>query len=188
MYRRVGRYGKYPELASMKNLSTILTIAVALIFSTKTMAQSEFSSGLIGVGVVASDLEKSLDFYLNVIGMTKVSEFDVDADFGKVSGLSNGVPFHVDVLKLQDSPEANQWKIMSFKKDGSHPMPTHIQDDTGMQYITIMVNSLEPFLKRIKEHKVKLLGDTPVPLGTDQHFVLVQDPDGTIIELIGPLN
>jgi catechol 2,3-dioxygenase-like lactoylglutathione lyase family enzyme len=188
MCRRVGRYGKFPELASMKNLCTFLAIAVAIIFSTKTMAQSEFSSGLIGVGVVASDLEKSLDFYLNVIGMTKVSEFDVDADFGKVSGLSDGLAFHVDVLKLEDSPEANQWKIMSFKKDGSHPIPTHIQDDTGMQYITIMVNSLEPFLKRIREHKVKLLGDTPVPLGTDQHFVLVQDPDGTLIELIGPLN
>ena len=172
----------------MKRASIFVLIAIVATLSTKTMAQSEFSSGLIGVGVVTLNLEKSLDFYLNVIGMTKVSEFDVDADFGKISGLSDGVPFHVDVLKLQDSPEANQWKIMSFKKDGSHPMPTFIQDDTGVQYITIMVNSLEPFLKRIKEHKVKLLGDTPVPLGPDQHFVLVQDPDGTIIELIGPLN
>ena len=171
----------------MKKIMLFLVLTAATNFSVKTMAQSEFSSGLIGVGVVVSDLEKSLDFYLNVIGMTKVSEFDVDADFGKISGLTDGVPFHVDVLKLQDSPDANQWKIMSFKKKGSSQKSTFIQDDTGMQYITIMVNSLEPFLKRIKEHKVKLLGDTPVPLGTDQHFVLVQDPDGTIIELIGPL-
>ena len=151
------------------------------------MAQSEFSSGLIGVGVVCKDIDKSLDFYLNVIGMTKVSEFDVDGDFGTSSGLTDGIPFHVDVLKLQDSPDANQWKLMSFKKDGSHPISTYIHDDTGMQYITIMVNSLEPFLKRIKEHKVKLMGDTPIPLGETDHFVLVQDPDGTIIELIGPL-
>lgn len=170
----------------MKQIILILIFTVSTNFSVKTMAQSEFSSGLIGVGVVVSDLEKSLDFYLNVIGMTKVREFDVDADFGKVSGLSDGVPFHVNVLKLQDSPDANQWKIMSFKKKGSSPKSTFIQDDTGVQYITIMVNSLEPFLKRIKEHKVKLLGDTPVPAG-DRHFVLVQDPDGTIIELIGPL-
>jgi catechol 2,3-dioxygenase-like lactoylglutathione lyase family enzyme len=151
------------------------------------MAQSEFSSGLIGVGVVCKDIDKSLDFYLNVIGMTKVSEFDVDETFGKSSGLTDGLAFHVDVLKLQDSPDANQWKLMSFKKEGSHPMPKYIHDDTGMQYITIMVNSLEPFLKRIKEHKVKLLGDTPIPLGETDHFVLVQDPDGTIVELIGPL-
>lgn len=151
------------------------------------MAQSEFSSGLIGVGLVVTDLEKSLDFYLNVIGMTKVSEFDIDEEFGNTSGLTGGVPFHVDVLKLVDSPDANQWKIMSFGKGASHPVPKYIQDDTGPQYITIMVNSLEPFLKRIKEHKVKLLGETPIPLGEENHFVLVQDPDGTIVELIGPL-
>ena len=151
------------------------------------MAQSEFSSGLIGVGVVTKDITKSLDFYINVIGMTKVGEFDVDENFGKISGLTDKIAFHVDVLKLQDSPEANQWKLMSFKKEGSHPMPEYIHDDTGMQYITINVNSLDPVLKRIKENNVKLLGETPVPLGEKDHFVLVQDPDGTIIELIGPL-
>ncbi|MBE9517139.1 MAG: VOC family protein [Bacteroidetes bacterium] len=171
----------------MKKTGVFLILAITTILSSTSMAQSEFSSGLIGVGIVTKDIQKSLDFYLNVIGMTKVGEFDVDENFGKISGLTNGLAFHVDVLKLQDSPEANQWKLMSFKKEGSHPMPKYIEDDTGMQYITIMVNSLEPFLNRIKQHGVKLMGDTPVPLGETDHFVLVQDPDGTIIELIGPL-
>lgn len=171
----------------MKKLRLISILAVIFALNASIWAQSEFSSGLIGVGVVCKDINKSLDFYLNVIGMTKVGEFDVDGDFGKSSGLTDGLAFHVDVLKLQDNPEANQWKLMSFKKEGSHPMPSYIHDDTGMQYITIMVNSLEPFLKRIKKHKVKLMGDTPIPLGETDHFVLVQDPDGTIIELIGPL-
>jgi catechol 2,3-dioxygenase-like lactoylglutathione lyase family enzyme len=171
----------------MKKSLLVLALACLIPIHTEIMAQSEFSSGLIGVGVVTRDLQKSLDFYLNVIGMTKVSEFDVDADFGKSSGLTDRVAFHVEVLKLQDSPDANQWKLMSFGKDGSHPMPRYIHDDTGMQYITIHVNSLDPFLKRIKKHGVRLLGDTPVALGENDHFVLVQDPDGTIVELIGPL-
>jgi len=171
----------------MKKLSLFLIVAILATITSKTMAQSEFSSGLIGVGVVTKDISKSLDFYLHVIGMTKVGEFDVDENFGKISGLTDGIAFHVDVLKLQDSPDANQWKLMSFNMEGSHPMPKFIHDDTGMQYVTINVNSLEPFLKRIKKHHVKLLGDTPVPLGEKDHFVLVQDPDGTIIELIGPL-
>ena len=168
------------------NKRSILLLAMATLLTTSTMAQSEFSSPTIGVGVVVKDIDSSLFFYLNVIGMRKVGEFDVNAEFALTSGLSNGVPFHVDVLKLEDSPEANQWKLMSFGKDASHPMPEYIQDDNGMQYVTIMVNSLEPFLKRIKQHDIKLLGDTPIALG-DNHFVLVQDPDGTIIELIGPL-
>jgi len=171
----------------MKKLSVFLILAVVSMLSSNIMAQSEFSSGLIGVGVVTLDIDKSLDFYLNVIGMTKVGEFDVDENFGKISGLTDGLAFHVDVLKLQDSPDANQWKLMSFKKEGSHPMPKYIHDDTGMQYTTIMVNSLEPFLQRIKKNNVKLLGETPVKLNDKDHFVLVQDPDGTIIELIGPM-
>lgn len=171
----------------MKRTALFFLFVLAIVLSPEIKAQSEFSSRLIGVGVVVTDLEKSLDFYLNVIGMTKVGEFDVEAEFGKSSGLTGGVPFHVDILKLEDSEEANQWKIMSFGKGESHPIPKYIQDDTGMQYITIMVKSLDPFLKRIKEHKVKLLGDTPIPLG-ENHFVLVQDPEGTIVELIGPLN
>jgi len=101
----------------MKKLSVILIIAVITLLSSKSMAQSEFSSGLIGVGVVTKNLEKSLDFYLNVIGMTKVGEFDVDENFGKISGLTDGLAFHVDVLKLKDSPDANQWKLMSFNKE-----------------------------------------------------------------------
>ena len=172
----------------MKKPIVLLMMAMAISYTAKTMAQSEFSSNLIGVGVVVTDLEKSLDFYINVIGMQKVSEFDVDGEFSKISGLADGVPFHVDVLKLEDSPEANQWKLMSFGKEAGHPIPRFIQDDTGPQYITIMVTSLKPFLERIKKHNVKLMGDTPVPLDPDQHFVLVQDPDGVIIELIGPLN
>jgi hypothetical protein len=120
--------------------------------------------------------------------MQKVSEFDVDGEFGKSSGLTDGLPFHVDVLKLADSEDGNQWKLMSFGKDPERPKSKFIHDDMGMQYITIMVKSLEPVLKRIKQHKVKLLGETPVPLGPDEHFVLVQGPEGTIIELIGPLN
>jgi len=170
----------------MKKL-TILILAIATMMTTNSIAQSEFSSNQIGVGVVVKEIQKSLDFYLNVIGMKKTGEFDVDADFAKTSGLSDGVPFHVDVLKLEESPDGNQWKLMSFGKEAAHPMPKFIQDDTGMQYVTIMVASLDPFLKRIEKHNVKLLGDTPIPLDEENHFVLVQDPDGTFIELIGPL-
>lgn len=171
----------------MKKVPLILILAMSAASISLTMAQSDFSSPLIGVGVVVTDIQKSLDFYTTVIGMKKVGEFDVDAEFGRSSGLTRGVPFHVDVMKLEESPGANQWKLMSFGKEAGHTRPEYIEDDTGPQYITIMVNSLEPFLQRIKKNKVKMLGDTPIPLPPDQHFVLVQDPDGTFIELIGPL-
>jgi catechol 2,3-dioxygenase-like lactoylglutathione lyase family enzyme len=176
------------KFLKMKKIGLYFVISVISVCMSEIAAQGEFASSTIGIGVVVSDLEKSIDFYTNVIGMQVVDEFDVDETFGMSSGLSGGIPFTVKVLKLEDSPEATQWKLMSFDKKAAHTMPKHIQDDTGAQYITIMVNNLKPFLERIEKHKVKLLGESPVVLGPDQQFALVQDPDGTFIELIGPLN
>src|SRR5262245_37807383 len=129
----------------MKISSSIAIALLTLTFNPEnSIAQSSFSSKLIGVGVVVADIDKSLDFYINVIGMVKTGGFDLDKSFTKRSGLSNGVPFSVTVLKLADSPDANEWKLMSFKKAATHPVQKHVQDDTGMQYITINVNSLAP--------------------------------------------
>ena len=146
--------------------------------------ESEFSRGIIEVGVVASDLEKSVDFYEKIIGMKKVGGFDINEDFGKRSGLTGGEPFSVVIMKLIDDDNSTQWKLMSFDKKSTHPKQKFIQDDNGMQYTTINVKSIEPFLKRIKEINITLLGDTPIKLGESGIFVLIQDPDGNFIELI----
>jgi len=91
-------------------------LVAAWLMSFASNAQSNFSSKLIGLGVVVSDLERSLDFYVNGIGMVKAYSFTINEEFSKRSGLSNGVPTAVTVLKLENSPEANEWKLMSFGK------------------------------------------------------------------------
>ncbi|WP_093825132.1 VOC family protein [Spirosoma endophyticum] len=160
---------------------------LVLVSGLSTYAQSNFTNKTIGVGVVVADLERSLNFYVNGIGMVKTGSFTINEDFGKRSGLTNGVPVNVTILKLENSPEATDWKLMSFGKKGSHPTPKNIQDDTGMQYITINVKALQPVIDRLTQMKVPFLGSTPTPLNAKSHFVFVQDPDGTFIELIGPL-
>ena len=171
----------------MRRLSILLLISSMWISNSTVSAQSEFSSGTISIGVVVHDLQKSINFYTDVLGMVNTGGFEVTEDFALKSGLSNGVPFKVTVMKLEDTNEATQWKLMSFGNKKGHKLPKYIQDDTGMQYTTIFVKSLKPFYERIKQHNVKLLGDTPIPLDGDNHFILVQDPDGTFIELIGPM-
>jgi len=151
-------------------------------------SQSNFSSKVINIGVVVSDLGRSLDFYVNGIGMVKTGGFSLDQDFAKRSGLSDGIPFSITVLKLENSPEATEWKLMSFDKKAAHKKSNFVQDDLGMQYITINVKSLKPVIERLTRQRVKFLGSTPTPLNKDLHFVLVQDPDGNFLEIIGPLN
>jgi len=112
----------------------------------------------------------------------------VPAELGKATGLTNGLAFHVEVLGLKNEPGATQFKLMSFEKDAKTPKSAHIEDALGMQYVTLMVTDLTPFVERITAAGIPLLGETPIPLGDDgNHFALVQDPDGTFIELIGPM-
>jgi len=164
----------------------LLASMLVVIPSFAVQPPDEFAKSGISVGVVVQDLNKALDFYINVIGMTKTGEFSVDATKTKELGLSDGNSFDVKVLKLENSENAPEWKLMSFGKKASHPKPTYVPDDNGVQYITVFVKSMKPFLERIQKHGVKMLGKTPTMLDANRQFVLVQDPDGTFIELIGP--
>ncbi len=143
-----------------------------------------FQSGVIKIGVVASDFDRSYKFYTEVVGMTQTSSFEIDSTFGSNSGLTDGTPFKVAVLKLVDSPDATEWKLLSFGKPAAHPTQKFIHDDVGMQYVTIMVKDMAPFLERIQANQVPLLGNTPVKLSGGRDFVLIQDPDGNFVELI----
>lgn len=165
----------------------ILVFAVMSVSAQNQSAKSEFSNPTIFVGSVVTDLEKSVDFYTNIIGMKKTGAFSVDAEKAKELGLTNGKKIDVTVLKLEDSPQANEWKLMSFGTKPGHKKPAYLDDDTGMQYITILVNHLEPIMQRIEKNNVKILSGKPSKLADGRFFILTQDPDGTFIELIGPM-
>ena len=144
---------------------------------------SEFESDIIKVAIVASDLQSTLHFYIDIVGMTKVREFDIDNQTSLRFGLSGGIPFHVTVLKLNNVPQATELKIMSFAKQPKHKKSKYIQNDIGVQYLTIYVKTITPFLERIKSNNITLLGQTPTLTG-DKQYVLIQDPNGVFIELI----
>lgn len=164
-----------------------LFFTISLVFACiLSIAQSEFSHPGIFVGNVVEDLDKSVKFYTEVIGMTKTGEFSVNKAKAKDLGLTDSYDLNVTVLKLEDSPNATEWKLMSLGTKANHPKQKWMSDDTGMQYITILVNHLDPFIERCNKHKVKILSGKPSQIGENRYFILVQDPDGTFIELIGP--
>ena len=151
---------------------------------TIVQAQTEYDKASISIGVVVSDLDTSMDFYTNIIGMEETGELDLDGSFGKASGLTGGEPLLVKLLKLNNSPNATELKLLSFGNEKVEP-DNHIQDQNGMQYITIFPNSTQAILQRIRENNIPFLGDTPIKLPDGRDFILIQDPDGVFIEIIG---
>lgn len=149
---------------------------------------NDFSSKTIQIGMVVSNLDQSLYFYKDIIGMVQVDQarFDVDADFGKKTGLTEDLPIHVEVLKLGVGAEATQLKLMTFGDRAKKQENEFIHTQTGVQYLTFSVANLAPIIERLKQNNIPLLGETPTPVG-ENHFVVVKDPDGTFVELIGPM-
>ena len=171
----------------MKKLCFLIAAAAVLFFSSEPAnAQGDFSSRTIHIGVIAFDLDESLEFYKEVVGMKQTGQFSVDETMAEESGLSNGVPFDVKVLKLGEGEEATQFKLMSFGDRPEMQRNDFIYDHSGMQYITINVQDLSPVIERVKAHNVTMRGSSPVKLGENRYLLLIRDPDGTFVELIGP--
>lgn len=163
------------------------TILLGVFFSfcmNLAQAQTEFDKPYVSIGVIVTDLEASLDFYTNIIGMKETGEFTVDEKMGKKTGLTGGTAFDVKVLKLYDDPNATEYKLMSFG-NSKNKKENHIQERNGMRYITLFYKSLDAVIKQLKANDVEFLSEEPTLIPDGRRFVLVQDPDGIFIELIG---
>ena len=171
-----------------------LILSVIILFAGYVFGQNSqnklsdnFSKGAIDIGLIVSDLQKSIDFYTNIIGMTVVSKAGsgFTSEQSKIMGFSDSKPFTLTGLKLIDGPENTRLKLVSCEIESNKALPNYVLDNTGVQYITINVKSMKPILENIEKYNIKLLGGSPVPFGENNQFVLIQDPDGTFIELLG---
>jgi lactoylglutathione lyase len=153
--------------------------------------KSDFARTTIDVGIVVSDIEKSVDFYTKGLGFTELSGFDVPGDLGKDVGLTMGEPFHVHVLVLGDDESATKIKLMQFKESKGQPIDNaQIHSAYGMRYLTVFVKDADAAVKRAAEHGAQPLGKglTPIPenIAPGMGLAVVRDPDGNMVELVGP--
>lgn len=159
----------------------IFPLVFFLAFQNRKSNDSEITA--MQVGVVVSDLEKSLDFYTNVIGMTQVSTYHGSAELITEAGLTNGKALDIINLKLNDEPGLHQYKLTKIEGVKSEPLSNSFQP--GFRYISIYVKDLDPYLKRIKERNIKLLSKTnPLTAPEGYKVIVLQDPDGALLELI----
>jgi lactoylglutathione lyase len=150
-----------------------------------------FTRTTIDLGMVVRDLDKSVAFYTDVIGFTDLPGFDVPATLATDAGLTDGKPLSIRVLVLGAGPEATKLKLMSVAGTTPRTGDTDfIHSHTGFRYLTIMVADTEAALDRLAKHGVKPLAKSPTPLpeslGPGIFLTCVRDPDGNIVELLGP--
>jgi len=157
----------------------------------KPASNNPFSRTTIDLGVVVSDVEEAAQFYTKAIGFTEVPGFAVPGDFCKDAGLTDGKPLKIRVFVLGEDDTATRLKIMEVpgaKSKKSDNQTIHSQ--LGFSYLTIRVKDTGAAMARLKKAGVKPIAKGPVPLpeGFPEgvYLTVVRDPDGNLVELVGP--
>lgn len=154
-------------------------------------AEKEFARTTIDLGCVVSDVDAAVKFYTQAIGFEEVPGFDVPADFATQAGLTDRQPLSIRVLVLGKDETATKLKVMEVpgaKIKSSDNATIHSQ--LGFSYLTIYITDMDAAVARLNKAGVKILGKGPVELpadlGAGVYLALVRDPDGNLVELVGP--
>jgi len=152
---------------------------------------SAFSSTTIDIGMVVSDIEAARKFYTQALGFTEVEGFDVPAAMGADTGLTDKKAFHVYVFALSDAPAATKLKLIQMSDaPGKKIDNAFIHSSLGVRYLTVWVSDTTAALERLKKANVRPLAkcpcELPASIAEGIYLTIVRDPDGNMIELVGP--
>jgi lactoylglutathione lyase len=168
----------------------VLVIATAASLATAA-EPANFPRTTIDLGTVVSDLDASVRFYTAGVGFQELKGFDVSAELAGAAGLTDDKPLRIRVLVLGEGPTATKLKLMQVA--GTEPRTgdnTFIHSHTGFRYLTIMVADTAAALARLEKIGVTPLAKSPVTLPPNlapgMSLTCVKDPDGNLVELIGP--
>lgn len=167
-------------------------VAVSLLAVSCPAAEpASFPRTTIDLGCVVTDVEKSVRFYTDGIGFREVTGFQVPASLAADAGLTDSKPLSIRVLVLGDGPDATKLKLMQVADTTPRTGDTdHIHSHTGFRYLTIFVADTDAALARLEKLGVKPIAKGPVALpdslAKGMYLTVLRDPDGNLVELVGP--
>lgn len=139
------------------------------------------------VNVNCSDLERSLKFYRDLVGLEPQSHTRPAPQAGDGFGLEGRVVWDAYLLHDDRAPGGPAVDLLEWQTPGPvgrpHPEANHL----GFMRVCLAVEDLEAQHARLVEAGVRTRSgpvSTPVLEGADVRFFCCDDPDGTCIEFV----
>jgi catechol 2,3-dioxygenase-like lactoylglutathione lyase family enzyme len=170
----------------MKKLLILVTVSLSALIIIFGFTANENMVNTVDIGVVVSDLERSLDFYTNVLGMEQTGTWHSSGEMSTTYGINSGKAFDIIDLKLDCEGYVLKYKLNKTEgnihkdKTTSSETESYGFEKLGTRYLTINVKSVDPFIERIKENNIKF---KMVTLPGGYRVVLLHDPDGALLEI-----
>jgi catechol 2,3-dioxygenase-like lactoylglutathione lyase family enzyme len=139
------------------------------------------------VGLTVSDMDRSLDFYTNVLSFEKVSDVEVAGEsFERLQGVF-GARVRVVRLKLGDE----MLELTEYLAPKGRPAPVDSRsNDRWFQHVAIIVSDMDSAYQWLRRHKVQHASSGPQRLpnwnknAAGIRAFYFRDPDGHPLEIL----
>ncbi|HXE76369.1 MAG TPA: VOC family protein [Candidatus Xenobia bacterium] len=176
-----------PEPLQKRIFAAALALTLWLALAPDARAQAPLVTGVDSVSITVSDMDRSVDFFTDVLTFEKVSDIEVWGDnYEHLEGLF-GLRLRVVRMKLGDE----SIELKQFLTPRGRPVPVDSRSHDGwFQHIAIIVSDMERAYAWLRRHKVEHASTGPQRLpdwnpnaGGIQAFYF-KDPDGHALEVL----
>lgn len=135
-------------------------------------------------GIVISDLEKSLHFYRDILGLKIKREMMEEGKF--IDTILNLQNVRVKTIKML-ADDGNLVELLWYE---SHPRETNKKEiyNIGASHVAFTVNDLDYEYERLKGEGIKFTCPPQLSPDGKAKVTFCYDPDGTPIELVEEIN
>ena len=135
-------------------------------------------------GFVVKDLEKSVDFYANVLGLQLALRMERQGEF--INQVLDFPDAHIKGAMV-DKGEGHQLELIQYLNPASGPGGIS-RNDLGASHLAFFVDDLDKFYLETKERGMRF-NNPPASLSDDHGHMLrkamyAQDPDGNWLEFV----
>jgi catechol 2,3-dioxygenase-like lactoylglutathione lyase family enzyme len=145
------------------------------------------SAAVASVGMTVSDMDRSIEFYSNVLTFEKVSDVEVwGTEYERLQGVFG---LRMRVVRMRLGEEFIE--LTEYLAPQGRPSPVDSRShDRWFQHIAIIVSDMDEAYRRLRAHKVRHASSGPQRLpdwnphaGGIQAFYF-KDPDGHALEIL----
>ena len=132
-------------------------------------------------GIVVTDMEKSLEFYRDIMGLKPVIDFVEKGEF--INTLSNAKGIDLQMVKLI----AEDGGMIELLHYASHPQPERGENklyETGPTHVAFTVDDVDKTHADWVAKGVKCNSEPVVSPDGKAKLFFCQDPDGTFLEIV----
>ena len=131
------------------------------------------------VGLCVSDRDRSLRFYCDGLGFTKIMEYELDEQIPEVDSPCKLTSTFIekDGLRLE---------LLSYEQPGVFGVPPTRRNQLGMTHLSFFADDIDAAADELIGFGGTLVPDTRVGAGQPEaaQYVFLADPDGNRVELM----